>query len=324
MVSREISAPFQAPVGHTEDPPQVTVVVAAIDAASTIGDCLRSLSASLAGTNSQLIVADGSRDGTAAIVAKDFPDVSLIRMPAGTLAPRLWATGLTHFRGRRIAFITGHSSVSSGWNRALTDALAAGSAGAGGPLVLSRKSSLTDAAIYFLRYSAFMPSAADAPHVVDEIAGDNAMYRGDLIRRYIESFANGFWEVAFHEILRSEGQSLMMVPAAEVDFGQSFSLRAISAQRFSHGRHFGRWRVSTRRSSKARIIAGAPAVPLVLVARIARRVFAAVRRPVRGNGSQPDSGGRRSLPARFVSAAPVIFWLAICWAFGEAAGAWEA
>lgn len=319
-----MSASSQSPVANAEGPPDVTVIVAAIDAEITIGDCLRSLNASLAGTPSQLIVADASRDGTADLVAREFPDVALIRRPPETLAPRLWAAGLATARGGKIAFITGHSTVSPGWNRALTQAVARGSAGAGGPLVLSRASSLTDAAIYFLRYSAFMPSAADGPHTVAEIAGDNAMYRGDLIRHHIGTFADGFWEVAFHKILRAEGESLVMVPEAEIDFGQSFDLRAISSQRFDHGRHFGRWRVTSGGSSKARIIAGSPAVPLVLVARIARRVFLAARPPATDTHAQPRFGHRQSLPARFVAASPMVAWLAICWALGEAAGAWEA
>jgi len=302
--------------------PQVSVIVAATDAAASIGDCLRSVQVSLAGLDSELIVADASRDDTAACIERDFPGVPVIRMRPGTLTPRLWAAGLAQARGDRVAFMTGHSAVVPGWIDALTEALSAGAAGAGGPLVLKENSSLTDAAIYFLRYSAFMPTSRESPYPAAEIAGDNSMYRGDLLRNNMASFADGFWEVPFHRILRAQGQTLAAVPAATIDFGQSFSLGAISFHRFEHGRQFGKWRASTAGLGKARIILAAPVVPFVLMARILQRAIAASA-PAKTDHPTPTSKPRRLRFGRLVAASPLILWLGACWAFGEALGAWE-
>jgi len=300
--------------------PEISVIVGTSDAARSVLNCLRSIQASCTGLDTELIVADGSHDATASLVESRFPEVTLIRMAPGTLTPHLWAAGLAKARGRQVAFTTGHSTVPSNWSRALSSAIAPGVAGAGGPLALAADSSLTDAATYFLRYSAFLPSGRVAPHEETEIAGDNAMYRGDDLRQHFATFADGFWEIQFHQLLRGEGKKLVMVPAATIEFGRAFTLRAISAQRFAHGRHFGRWRLNTGREGKARIIAATPIVPLVLLARIARRVV---------NNGQPQAGsvasgrGQQTL-ARFVTASPLILWLGACWALGEARGAWEA
>ncbi|MEO5580740.1 MAG: hypothetical protein ABIR58_08775, partial [Gemmatimonadaceae bacterium] len=217
------------------------------------------------------------------------------------------AAGLGRANGRHIAFMTGHSTVPQNWARDLMASLGGDVAGAGGPLVLSVNSSLTDAAIYFLRYSAFMPAAEAFPHPAKEIAGDNAMYRGDILRSHSDSFADGFWEVPFHHLIHAEGYSLMMVPGAAIDFGRSFTLSAISSQRFAHGRHFGAWRANVGGTSKIRIMAAAPVVPFLLLARMASRVVRS----------------RPRMLARFGASSPLILWLGICWALGEARGAWE-
>ncbi|MDQ3080974.1 MAG: glycosyltransferase [Gemmatimonadota bacterium] len=308
MVIREKSASVLSPVTDSTSRPQVSVIVASIDAAASIASCVRSVQASVSGFDAEVIVADASSDDTASRVESEFPDVRVIRMPPGTLAPRLWTAGLAQAAGQRVAFMTGHSVVGTGWVNSLSEALGNGAGGAGGPLTLRPDSSITDAAIYFLRYSAFMPPADAAPYTTHEIAGDNSIYRGELLRSHMASFADGFWEVPFHSILRAQGETLTMVPAAAIDFGQSFSLGSISGQRFAHGRHFGKWRVRTGTSGKVRIVVGAPVVPLVLLTRIIRRALAATGVPL----------------GRLLAASPLILWLGMCWAFGEAVGALEA
>ena len=287
--------------------PAVSVIVATVEAERSIVECLRSLKAARGGSAAELIVVDGSNDTTADLVHRIFPDVALIRMRAGTLAPRLWSAGLAVAKGRNVALMTGHSKVPYNWLDALGSALGPGVSGSGGPVALSAASSLLDAAIYFLRYSAFMPGGNAGATSTREIAADNAMYRGDILRRHSRSFDDGFWEVDFHHRIRAEGEALAMVPGARLEFGRSFPLMAISRQRFAHGRHFGRWRVRNTKVTRLRTFVAAPVVPFVLMARIAGRVF--------------RSGGDA---LRFAAASPLILWLSICWAAGEARGAAEA
>ena len=278
-----------------------------LESARSIVDCLRALEQASSGLATETIVVDSSSDHTASIVRNEFPGVSFRAMPPGTLTPMLWAEGIRMARGRYVGLTTGHCVVPSEWISALTGALRGSVVGAGGPLALLTKASRLDAAIYFLRYSAFMPSRSDAVSIVHEIAGDNAMYSGDALRRHESTFAGGFWEPEFHKLLRAEGGQLAIVPRASAAFGRSFPLGVISRHRFSHGKRFGSWRVASAQMSAARVILAAPVVPFVLLVRIAARVM-------------------RNLSARrdFLGASPIVLWLAACWAAGEAVGAFEA
>jgi hypothetical protein len=135
---------------------------------------------------------------------------------------------------------------------------------------------------------------------------DNAAYRRDTLERHSASFADGFWEVDFHRRLRREngGTRLEFIPGADAQFGPSSSFAPLARQRFAHGRHWGAWRVEQGVRSAWQVVVAAPLVPLVLGARIARRVL---RRP--------------SHRVRFVLSLPVVLALAAAWAAGEAVGA---
>ena len=285
-------------------PIDLSVVIGSVASEQSIRDCLASVVASCTGLRAEVIVVDASTDQTASLVREYFPAVKLICLAPGTLTPVLWATGIASARGARVATTTGHFVVPDSWARDLSAALQSGAAGAGGPVVLKSGASIVDRAIYYLRYSAFLPTDELAVAVVPEIPGDNAMYDRSVLDEHRSLLADGFWEVELHRALRAKGQTLVMVQSAAAEFGRSFPLAPISRHRFAHGRHFGAWRVREKADSASRIAFTAPAVPLVLLVRIARRVL--------------RSG--RSLPG-FLIAAPLILWLAACWALGEAVGA---
>jgi glycosyltransferase involved in cell wall biosynthesis len=286
---------------------ELSVVIGSVDAERAIRACIASVIESCRGIDTEIILVDASSDVTAYSARADFPEVQVIEMPADTLVPRLWSEGIRRARGEKIAFLTAHCEVDSHWARELAAAIDAGAAGAGGPVALAQDASRVDEAIYFSRYSAFLPASFSGVTKVRDIAGDNAMYDGAVLRRHMASFIDGFWEVEFHEIIRKEGEYLVMSPAAPVTFGHASPLDTISRHRFLHGRHFGAWRVARRRSDAARVIIGGPFVPLVLFQRIARRAW--------------KSGADQK---RFISASPLILRLTAQWSLGELLGAFDA
>lgn len=288
-------------------PTTLTVVIGSVESARSIRDCVSSVVESCSGLDAEIIVVDASRDPTAALVRMYFPHVQLIQFPPEALIPVLWSTGISRARGSRIALTTGHCVVKPEWARNLLDALDTGAAGAGGPIELREGSSIIDRAIYFLRYSAFLPGTVTGTSRVQEIAGDNAMYTRAALDGHRSSLADGFWEVELHELLREEGQKLLMVQQATVRFGASFPLAVISRHRFAHGRRFGAWRVREKAASPLRVVLAAPLVPFVLLARVGARVA---------------RYGHHRLD--FLVSSVVVLWLAGCWAVGEAAGAMEA
>jgi glycosyltransferase involved in cell wall biosynthesis len=282
----------------------LSVVIATIDAGRSIEACLRHLERSCAGMRTELLVVDASRDDTAARVASWGKPASLLHMPPGTLTPRLWAEGYRRSGGRVVAFTTGHCLVSPRWARSLLDAIEAGAAGAGGPLDLARDSGPLDWAVFYLRYSAFMPEILGAGLVEGEIAGDNAAYVREALDRHAGSFEGGFWEIEFHRRLRADGGWIAAAPAALVEFGRSFPIGTILRHRFAHARRFGAWRVGDGTRAAWQVVAAAPLVPLMLAGRTGSRVV----RTARGRW-------------RFVVSLPWFFLLASAWAAGEAWGA---
>jgi hypothetical protein len=283
---------------------ELSVIVATTDARRSIDECLRRLQHACAGLDAELIVVDASSDGTAERVAALDVPVRLLRLPVGTLTPELWAEGCRRATGRLIAFTTGHCCVTPRWASVLTRALDDGASGAGGPLVLSAGASPLDRAVYYLRYSAFMPGTLGSGRTDGEIAGDNAMYRRTLLDRHAATLACGFWEVDFHRLLRADGGWLAAVPAAVVDFGPSFPLATILRHRFAHGVYFGAGRVAGGGRGVGQIVLAAPLVPFVLLVRAGARVI--------------HSG--RSLWS-FGIAVPWFLLLSAAWAAGEAWGA---
>ncbi|HUQ19403.1 MAG TPA: glycosyltransferase [Gemmatimonadaceae bacterium] len=278
----------------------ISIVIASIESERRIRECLESVLRSASGKSAEVIVVDASTDRTAEIVRSEWPSVTLITLPIGALAPHLWARGIIEAKGSVIAFTTGHFVVPPTWLTDLYGELDHGVAGAGGTFELGNGASLTDAAIFFLRYSGFLPNAATSGCDVREIAADNSIYQRSAL---VQNLEYGFWEVELHHLLREQGARLTMVSPPTIVFEKSFPLSVISRHRFAHGKHFGRWRVATG-SSALRMVAVSPLVPFLLFFRATQRASAA----------------RANVVALFKSS-PIFLLLAACWAFGEAVGA---
>ena len=282
----------------------VSVVVASVESARSMERCLESIQAAVGGRSSELIVVDASRDGSADIAEKQVGHAHVLRCAVGTLTPELWAEGIARSTGRVIALTTGHFVVGPTWVDSLESALKDGQVGAAGRIDLANETSVTDWAIFYLRYSEFLDEPEHVRRGVSGIPADNAAYDGDAIRRFVKTSNDGFWEVEFHRQLHAGGGSLAIVPGATARYARSFPFSTIARHRFHHGRHAGAWRVSHHARSAAMIVVAAPLVPLALAARVWRRVRPLV-----------------SHRGRFVRSLPAFLALAAAWAVGEAVGA---
>jgi hypothetical protein len=281
--------------------PLVSVVVATINAERSIDRCLEAWHAATVHIRAEILVVDASADRTIERVSA-FPGVRTISVPPGPLVPALWARGLESSRGTFVAFSIGQCRVSSQWAHEMIAAMKPAVGGAGGAFALASDSRPFVAGWFFLRYSNYIEGRWTAGPVAGEIAGDNAMYRrSDLMTAGTP--AGGFWEIKVHPQLRLAGLSLVAVAGATAVVLDAPAPGRALRERFEHGRHFGASRV-TSAAMRVRLIAAAPLVPAVLLARITRRVWPLAHyRPAFG----------RALP-----------WLclfAVAWALGEAVGA---
>ena len=282
--------------------PRMSVVVASNNARASIRECLAALAGHDRGDEVDILVVDNSRDGTAEIVKDDFPDVRLIVAPPALLIPELWGLGIRETRGKIAAITTAHCVPARDWVSAMLDAHAGTAAAVGGAIESAESSGLVDWAVYFCRYSQYMlPFERE---FVREIAGDNAAYKREHIDRCSQAWRNGFWEPAVHAELRKAGLQLLLTPSVVVSHKRSFGLWGFVSQRFWHGMQFGRERASRLPwPRRAVYIALSPAIPLVYLIRIARRVF-----------------GKRRHGAKLVLSLPVLMLFLLSWSCGELLG----
>ena len=178
------------------------------------------------------------------------------------------------------------------------------STGVGGPLVLADDARIVDWAVFYLRYSAFLPSQLPDGPVAGEIAGDNAAYTRASLARHTSSLTDGFWEVEFHRRLRADGGNLEATTQATASFTPILS---VLVHRLPPVRpRPPLWRVPRGAGLEPRC--GSSELP-----RWSRRS---------SPGERPDAPAQeRQHRRRFLLALPLLFALAAAWAAGEARGA---
>jgi len=221
-----------------------------------------------------------------------------------TLTPVRWGLGLAKARGDIVAFTTSELLVHPQWARKLLEAFTDQVAGAAGGIELSPRAGAAQCAMYLLRYSAFVPAEPGPPMPVEDIPGDTGAYRRFALLAHPDLLERGVWEVEFHRRFLRDGLLLLRLPESLATFAGKATFVASTQQRYSHGREFGRARVSRLGQSKARVVAAAPLVPIVLTTRILRRV-----------------AGTNLGRVRVVAAMIPLLLLAGAWALGEAIGA---
>lgn len=282
---------------------RLAIILAAIDARGTVRASVSRFLQEL-GDRGEVILVDASRDGTAGAAAAMFPRLRVLRQPAGRLAPELWRDGLEATDAPLVALSTAQMVPRAGWLAALRDRLdSTGAAGVGGPIAPGSGLSATDRALYLMRYANYLPPVPESSEF--EPPGDNALYRRERLLDVGSAWRDGFWEVEVHRQLRARGESLASASDAIIEFRGGTALGPALKHRMAHARHFGAGRMHAR-TLPARLArsAAAPAVPAVLMARIAR----ALRR-------------RGEPVGRWVPAIPRLSILLASWSLGEAAGA---
>lgn len=284
--------------------PELSVVLASSENVAAIEGAIAALERGCKGISTELILVRAGHGVPLQVAQAHFSSVTIEHQSPGTLIPVLWGAGLRRATGRIVAFTSDQMQVGPSWGRSLMDAMEPGIAGVGGPIDLGPRSRAATAAAWFLRFSMFTPAVWPSASRARDIPGDNAAYLREAVVRHEDLLREGFWEVEYHRRFERDGLGLQMVPAAVATLVGPVRFRTMFAQRFRHGREFGDSRVRRHGESRAKLVLSAPFVPLILLARIGRRVYSA-------RGNRP----------RFLRALPGLSILAAAWAAGEAVGA---
>ena len=295
----KLEQPIPEPSGALD----LAIVVAAVESDRSIVRCLDAIARECADQAIEVIVvaAEGDDVVERALIGRNH--MRLFHAGTDALTPHMWSEGIAQSSARAFALLTGHCFVTPGWTSSMVSALT-DSAAVGGPMRLAVDANLVDAAIFFLRYSAYLDETS--AESVRDIAGDNAAYVRNRVPEGSWSRESGFWEHDVNRELVNKGERIAWSGSAIAEFGHSFTLGSICHHRYEHGRLFGISRVE-RGESRIRIVAGFLVVPFVLALRSWKRISSISR--YRG---------------KFLRSMPLMFLIAFCWAFGEAAGALEA
>lgn len=292
---------MMAAVTHDEEgsstrQPALSVVVGCVGDATGAIDCLAALDLQLADAE-VLVCAPGP---VPPAIRSRFPAAQFHERP-GALVPELWRDGIDLARGRIVALTISPMVPAPDWAAvAVREAERHGVvAGAIDPL---DGLPLGDLAECLCRYARDMSpfEAGESVH----IPGDNCAYRRELLEGTRELWADGFWEPVVNSALDREGVTLRHDPALRVHQGHSAGSAAFVRQRLVHGRAHGRQRGDGFGAGRNVVgMLAAPAVPLVLLARMYRELAA-----------------RGRINARAVAALPWLVAYDVAWAVGEARG----
>jgi glycosyltransferase involved in cell wall biosynthesis len=288
----------------------LSVVIATRDAGRDIGPCLAALERQV-GADAEIVVADGSGDGTAELVEREFPWARLVRGEAGRGLAELRAAGLTRARGEIVALTDVGCRVGPDWVSRLARQPWHAYAAVGGAVISEGRTGLADWTAFLAEYGPYLPPLAAGP--VTHLPGNNVAFRRDALERAGLIGAREFWKVFALWRLATLGERFWTDPELVVYHGRSAPPREFARQRYLHGRCFGArrldragWAVGGGRCPPpARLarVAAAPLVPLLLTARLARAVH-----------------GKRPYRRMFWRGLPLIFLFHLAWGWGELHG----
>ncbi len=284
----------------------LSVVVASQNARDSLARCLSSLSAQTDGRNgaevTEIIVVDGSSDGSGDMVEAGFSGVALVRVEGPSLVPHLWAEGARRASGDVVAFTTAHFVPDDRWIRQTLERHDSDYAAVGGAIENGRRSSLTQWAVFFCRYAGYM--LPFGLHQVRQVPGDNASYKRWVLDEYADLIRDGFWETNVNNRLADDGHALLMDPEVRVEHAASPKVRDFCVQRFIHGKLFGMERAENRSPlGRAAYLAASPLVPAVFLTKIARQV-----------------ARKRRHGRAFLASLPLIALFVASWSAGEVFG----
>jgi len=247
-------------------------------------------------------VADNSTDGSFQIVEFEFPSVTLLKGKTGQLVPHLWKLGYDEAKGKIIAFTSAQCIPNSQWIEIFLKVLYSGASGVGGPILSPNNGSSIDWALYFSRYSAFLPTGSAKE--VATIPGENAAYKSETLRLCVPEIQNGFWETLVHLCFEEKGINLIAEPKMGVRLASNNPLADTVRQRIRHGRHFGSTRPGNNLLNRLSRLVSSPMIAPYLLFRIVIRVYQ----------------NKMSWIPHLIKSLPLLTLLLTAWTIGEIGG----
>lgn len=280
--------------------PIVSVVIASGAGDDFLPRCLESLQDQVTERNTELIVVDRCGGSTAERIERLFPQATLVRadFDQRPSVPQLRAIGVSRAQGDVVAIIEEHCVAAADWLDAIRTSWQEGDAAIGGPIEDDNYQRVFDWVVYFSEYHNYLPPWTDGERYM--LNGANIAYHRSKLLRHQDILASGFWEVVLHPLLAQEGR-FRSVSSMGVRHTGPFGYRYYLQQRYLLSRVWGGMqRKKEKLAKRLAYLTLAPIFPILLLARIARRVFA--------------SGQHRK---KFLIALPLLILVVLAYVWGE-------
>jgi glycosyltransferase involved in cell wall biosynthesis len=253
--------------------PTVSVVIASIVGAPFIDDCLASVFAQKNPPTFEVIVVDCRGPENVSRLSKRFPEARFIELQERHTVPQLRRIGAEQARGEIVALIEEHCLAAQDWLAALSAAFSPGYVAVGGPVAFRQESRLRDWITYFVEYNSYLPPWPDGDTF--NVGSANAAYKREILLSNLAGLNDGYWEATLHPKLLAEGKKFRSVPSMIVYHRGPFDYFYYLRQRYLFSRAFsGARRQTISTAQRAFYLLAAPAIPFLLLFRIASRVFA--------------------------------------------------
>lgn len=277
----------------------ITVAVVAICGAAHLERCLRALrTQEHAPPFDVLVVYDPSLTDVPALRAQ-YPHVRMVSNQGQRSPLELAARAVQLATGDLVLLTEDHCVPRPDWVRRLFDAQANGRAATGGRVETDPEATPVDWAFYwvdFFRYSEPV-TAGDSP----TLTVCNVAYRRAYLDAIRPLWSSIFHETAINEALRERFGALWLVPEAEVRMRRNVRFGDAVYERYAFGRLFGCTRLEFAGPGRRLYYTlFAPALPLLLMGRMARKAFSAPQHA-----------------KAFVRALPPLTIMVLAWSWGE-------
>jgi hypothetical protein len=282
--------------------PRLSIIVASVGPGDDLQSALCDLAHGGSASGVEVILVERVSD----VVQPERPGapdgVVRIRVPDTATLPRLLGTALEYARGEIIAITDTRCELDEGWAATLLRAHESPYPVIGGAVDPGAIRRLVDWAAYLTDYGQFMLPLTEG--IAAELPGNNISMKRWTLERGREFTHGEFWKTYWCGQLQADGLQLYLAPQLTVRYRCGYDLWPFLVRRFHHGRCFAGMRLRQLRGLKrVAYLAGAPALPVMLLARTVRAVLP-----------------KRRHVGKLVLAMPMIFLAMLSWALGELVG----
>ena len=296
-----LAAPYPVAPGA----PLISVVIASVNGAPPILECLQGLVDQQTVVSYEVLVVDCCGEKLRSLIRQKFlqPEIRIIPCEKRHSIPRLRAIGMAEAKGKMIAVLEDHCNVAPNWFETIARAHQTGISAVAGPVENGSADRIVDWAVFFCEYAPFMAPMLRGS--AEHIPGNNVAYDQKLLQHILPLLQAELWESFIHQKLKELGVQFFCDPEMIVYHKKAFGFGYFMKQRYHYSRSFAGMRLTASPWWKRLAYAcSAPLLLPILAVRIAKTV--------------KEKGCHTK---EFVCSIPAIGVFLISWVIGEAVGA---